>query len=71
MLVQGEGTNIIHLQSLASWEFWGTAPESSGSCLGHCLEYTAHAVAALTKSPYFKGNLALWATGQPGDLMAL
>lgn len=41
------------------------APESSGSCLGHCLEFRGYAVTALTKSLYFEGNLASLAIYPP------
>ena len=39
-----------------SWELWWTAPDSFGSYLGPCLEYTGYAVTTLTESLYFKGN---------------
>lgn len=35
-------------------------PDSFGSCFGHCLEHTGHAVPALPKSLYFKGNRHPW-----------
>lgn len=45
-------------QSLISWERQRIATDSFGSCLGHCLKHIEHDVTALTKSLYFKGNLA-------------
>lgn len=57
--------NLAIAHPLISWELWWMAPDSFDSCLGHCLEYTGHAVSALTKSLYFKSNLESLAICHP------
>lgn len=43
--------------------------ESFGSCLEHHLEHIGHGVGPLTKSVYFKGNLASLAMCHPIQLL--
>lgn len=50
---------------LPHWELWWMALDPIGSCFGHCLEYSRHALTASTKSLYFKGNLASLAICHP------